>query len=113
MGFDLLTSTIISVCSCVTGVAAVVALAITLGRKVKSPAEEQDRRITLCEEGIKEIRLKLDKDLIRLNHLEYGDRVTQKALLALLRHGIDGNDIDAMRAARDELDEYLVGNNRL
>lgn len=107
MGIELVT-TITAICSCVTGVAAVVALAVTLGRKAKAPGAEQDRRIAMCEEAINEIRTKLDKDLARLNHLEYGDRVTQKALLALLRHGIDGNDIEAMRTARDELDEYLV-----
>ena len=32
----------------------------------------------------------------------------QRALLALLSHGIDGNEIDGMRRAKTELETYLT-----
>ena len=48
------------------------------------------------------------KDFNRLNKLEEGNIVTQRALLALLAHGIDGNDIEAMRKAKAELTDYLI-----
>lgn len=114
---------IILLCNCVTGVAAVAALVVSISKKARMPAAEQDRRITVLETEVEDIRaeikseaketkVKLDKDMRRLNHMEQGSEVTCKALLALLRHGIDGNDTDAMKQARDELDEYLVGHEK-
>ena len=47
-------------------------------------------------------------DYNRLNQLEEGNIITQRALLALLAHGIDGNDIEAMRKAKAELTDYLI-----
>ena len=32
----------------------------------------------------------------------------QKCMLALLSHGIDGNDIEQMQQARSDLNEYLI-----
>ncbi len=108
-----------NVCSSITGVGAVIALIALIISKARSPEKNQNKRIEECEkeiEGIKaqmvenkkEVERKFKKDLERLDNLEHGTMIIQKALLALLRHGIDGNDIDAMRNARDELETYLV-----
>ena len=43
-----------------------------------------------------------------MQRLEEENIVTQRALLALLAHGIDGNDIEAMRKAKTELTDYLI-----
>ena len=47
-------------------------------------------------------------DLTRIERIEEGNRVTQQALLALLNHAIDGNDIARVKKASDDLTEYLV-----
>ena len=44
----------------------------------------------------------------RLDKIEEVNTITQRALLALLAHGIDGNDIEAMRKAKAELTDYLI-----
>lgn len=48
------------------------------------------------------------RDKERLDAIEAGNRVTQRAILALLSHGIDGNDVDEMKTAKKELEEYLI-----
>ena len=48
-------------------------------------------------------------DKKRLEEMEQGNKVTQRAILALLSHGIDGNDIEAMKAAKKELQDFLIG----
>ena len=62
----------------------------------------QDERLGKLEE-------KAAADYERLNQLEEGNAITQRALLALLAHGIDGNDIEAMKQAKAELTNYLIG----
>lgn len=69
--------------------------------RIRKPNKTQDARIT-------ELESKSVKDFNRLNKLEEGNIVTQRALLALLAHGIDGNDIEAMRKAKAELTDYLI-----
>ena len=50
--------------------------------------------------------LALDKR--RLDNMDEGNRVTQRALLALLAHGIDGNNVEQMEKAKSALEEHLI-----
>jgi hypothetical protein len=49
-----------------------------------------------------------DDDLKRIRSIEEGNRITQRALLALLKHSIDGNEVDELKSASDELTKYLI-----
>lgn len=77
-------------------------------RAAKAPNEEQDRRLETAEKDIKDIKGFLAKDKARLDALDSGTRVTQRALLALLGHGLDGNNQKQMKDAKDELESYLI-----
>ena len=48
------------------------------------------------------------RDLRRIELLEEGNKVTQRALLALMQHEINGNDIDKLSKALEDLNEYLI-----
>ena len=60
------------------------------------------------EEWLKKHDAMLDNDNKRLNNLEKSGTITMKALLALLRHGIDGNDVESMKKVKSELEQYLI-----
>ena len=77
-------------------------------RAAKAPNAEQDRRLTAAENDIKDIKGFLANDKKRLDSLEGGNRVTQRALLALLGHGLDGNNQKQMLAAKEELETLLI-----
>lgn len=77
-------------------------------RAAKAPNDEQDRRITAAENDIKDIKGFLASDKKRLDSLEDGNRVTQRAILALLGHGIDGNNQKQMQDAKADLEKYLI-----
>jgi hypothetical protein len=48
------------------------------------------------------------KDLGRIEQIERGNKVTQRAILALLKHTIDGNDVDSLKKASEDLQDYLI-----
>lgn len=75
---------------------------------VKAPSKKVDERLTALEATVETYMTFFSNDKKRIDSIETGSRVTQKALLALLSHGIDGNDIDALKAAKVELQEYLI-----
>lgn len=74
----------------------------------KAPNNEQNARLDALEKWRETVDRKLTNDNGRLESLDDGNRVTQRALLALLDHGIDGNNIEQMQRAKEELQTHLI-----
>ena len=77
-------------------------------RKAKAPNARQNERIAELERQVKRHDELFMNDLARFERIQAGNRIMQKCMLSLLSHGIDGNDIDGMKAARSELQEFLI-----
>lgn len=85
-------------------------------KALKEPTKLLEARIGNCETLLNvELKQRLmtydehfDRDLRRIEVLEEGNKITQRALLALMSHAIDGNDVEALRKARNDLNEYLI-----
>lgn len=77
-------------------------------KAAKAPNAAQDGRLDALEEWRKEVDRKLLRDHDRLQEIDTGNRVTQRALLALLDHGIDGNNIKQMQDAKEALQDHLI-----
>jgi hypothetical protein len=106
----------------VAGVAFIVSL-LTLWDKVDArkkalsePTAQLESRVKAIEDRINlEYSQKFlaydahfNRDLKRIEAIEEGNKVTQRALLALLNHAIDGNDVEEIRRASKDLNEYLI-----
>ena len=74
----------------------------------KKPNTIQNDRISDLEGRMDKVETKLETDKKHLDNIDAGNRVTQLALLALLDHGIDGNNIDQMQHAKEELQNHLI-----
>lgn len=77
-------------------------------RTAKAPNARQDERLDKVEKHLEEIDGFLAVDKKRLDSIEEGNRATQRALLALLDHGIDGNNITQMQEAKTALQNHLI-----
>ena len=55
-----------------------------------------------------EVDNKLDTDNKRIASLEEGNKVICKALMAIMSHEINGNSIDKLQKAYDEMNDYLI-----
>lgn len=74
----------------------------------KRPDAKQDEDIKQLQDEVANIKRKLEADKTRLDRYGEGERVTQLALLALLDHNLDGNNVDQMRDAKDALQKHLL-----
>ena len=88
---------------------------INLISKIREPEKKQDERISHCEERLNKMDSIIEKfqgffsnDDRRFKEIEEGNKITQTALLALLKHSINGNDTKALREAEKSLEEYLI-----
>lgn len=92
----------------ITAVAAVIAIVVKLVNKAKAPGQAQDERIHALETDVDQLKKWAGNDKKAIADIEEGNRVTQKALLALLSHAIDGNNTEELRTAKTDLNDYLI-----
>lgn len=100
---------ILWVCGAIVSVSAAITIIVKVVQKAKAPEKTQNERIDKLESEVKSLKQYLDNDNKRLKALEEGNIVTQQALLALLSHALNGNDIDSLKEAKTKLENYLIG----
>ena len=110
-----LVAVVLGACGLITAVAAAGASLYKVWQWLRKPNTEQDRRLAAHDAKLAEHDRKLAahdgffaNDKRRIDGMENGNKVTQKAILALLAHAIDGNNMEQMEDARDDLQSYLV-----
>ena len=77
-------------------------------KAAKAPGEQIDKRIEELEKRMEKAEKKLENDRQHFDAIDASNRVTQVALLALLDHGIDGNNLKQMQQAKEELQTHLI-----
>lgn len=77
-------------------------------RAAKAPNDEQNHRLDDLEAWRKEVDAKLNSDKAQLDAIQAGLRASYQAQLALLDHGIDGNNIEQMQHAKEALQMHLI-----
>lgn len=99
---------IIAICIAITTISAAVAVIIKTYQLLKKPEKTQNERISLLEKKVERFEQLFDNDNKRLIELEKGNRVMQQAMLALLSHALNGNDVDSLKKAKQNLENYLI-----
>ena len=82
---------------------------ITWIKEVKKPRSDLEARVEKLEQVIEfdyEVRFK--RDLERINEMEKSNKLIIKSLLALMRHAEDGNNIEKLKEASAEIQDYML-----
>lgn len=74
----------------------------------KAPNEAQNARLDALEKWREDVDRKLNTDKEQLDNIQKGLRASYQAQLALLDHGIDGNNIEQMQHAKEALQIHLI-----
>ena len=103
-----LISAILGICGAVSVIIVAITHVATVIGKLRQPEMRQNERIDKLEERLDQLERDHEWHKKKVAHLEKGNAVTQRAILALLEHGISGNAESDMKAARQQLQEYLT-----
>ena len=84
-------------------------------KEIKKPTVNLEERIAKIENKMEleykvlfqEYELRFKNDMKRLDEIEASNKITQKALLGLMRHALDGNDKEKLQKVADELNDYI------
>ena len=89
-------------------IASAATILINLVSKLKEPETKQNDRISQCENRLNKMDVILEKLQGYFSNDDRRNKITQTALLALLKHSINGNDTKALKDAEKNLEEYLI-----
>ena len=110
-----LVSIILGICAAIVTISAAIGVIAKLIIKARAPEAEQnirldtiDKRLDDIDKTIATFREYFTNDDNRFKAIERSNKVTQTALLALLKHSLNGNDIDSLKEAERSLEEYLI-----
>ena len=98
----------LALCGTIITISGAATVVFNLITKVVAPNKVQNARLDAIEIRLREHDEYFKRDLRRFEELEDSNRHTQRALLALLAHAIDGNDIDALKEAKRGLERFLI-----
>ncbi len=101
-------SFLIAASACIVTVSGAIGIIVKWVQAAKKPNETQNKRLDEIERRLTKHEEMLINDDRRQKDLEEGNRVTMTALLALLRHSIDGNDVTGLKDAEKALQQYLT-----
>lgn len=110
-----LISVILGICAAIVTISAAIGVIIKAFDKARAPENEQnkrldtiDRRLNDIDKTIAKFREYFANDDNRFKAIEKSNKITQTALLALLKHSLNGSDITSLKEAEKSLEEYLI-----
>lgn len=110
-----ITTILIAFCGGIVTISSAMSAVANWINKAKQPEVKQNERITSLEEKVGTINMRLDKhekylqsDDEKLRRIEDSNRITQRGMLALLKHSINGEDVESLKKAEKDLEEYLI-----
>ncbi len=77
-------------------------------KAVEAPNAAQDAEIAELKRRMDKVERNLENDKSELESIQEGNHAIFRALLALLDHGLDGNNVRQMEEAKSELTIHLT-----
>ena len=106
---------ILGFCAAIVTISAAIGVLAKLLDKAKAPENEQNKRLDNIDRKLEDIdkiiakyREYFTNDDNRFKAIEKSNKITQTALLALLKHSLNGNDLTALKDAEKSLEDYLI-----
>ena len=106
---------VLAICGAIVTISAAIGVIAKALDKARAPEKEQnerldahEKRLNAHDEIIERFKEYFDNDDRRFKEIEKSNKITQSALLALLKHSINGEDITSLKEAEKSLEEYLI-----
>lgn len=110
-----LVALILAICGAIVTISAAIGVISKMLDHARAPEIEQnnrldniDKRLDDIDKTIATFREYFTNDDNRFKAIERSNKITQTALLALLKHSLNGNDIESLKQAEKSLEEYLI-----
>jgi hypothetical protein len=100
--------TILAAASAIVLISNAVEKIVKAVKAAKAPENAQNKKISELEKRLDKVEREILLDEKQLKDARECNHVITKGVLALLDHGINGNNIDQMKEARGDVEQYLI-----
>ena len=94
------------ICGAIISIATAATIIIKIIQKMKKPEQDQNERITTLENRMSKVEQHLDNDNQRLNESEKSMKLLMRSNLAIMKHLVNGGDIDTLTKTMNDIQEY-------
>lgn len=101
-------STTLTIFQLIISFGTVCTLLYTVVKYTQKPQDIQNERILALEKWRDTMDAKMMDTCTHLSSLDEGTKITQQAILALMGHAINGEDVEELKKARQTLYDYLT-----
>ena len=108
MSIDTVWAVFLAGCAALITISTAIKGIVSAIQTARKPTIQQDHRLDDIDKKLKQHDELLNDEETRLELLNIGSATTQRALLALLSHAIDGNNVYELKAARKELQDVMI-----
>jgi hypothetical protein len=105
----------VGLCASIITISTALGVVAKMIDKARAPEKAQDNRLDAIDKRLDDIdktiaqfREYFTNDDNRFKAIEKSNKITQSALLALLKHSLNGNDIESLKTAEKSLEDYLL-----
>ena len=98
----------VAACASIITISTAVTLIVKWITKAKEPEQTQNMRIDKVERKLEEVDRKLARDNERLLRMETGNYIMQEAILALIEHALNDNEVEGLKTVKKKLEGYLI-----
>lgn len=99
---------VLALAGAVNSIGSAVEKIVKVVRAAKAPEVRQDDEIIEIKKRLDKVEKKLENDKIQIADTKEGNRVLTTGMLALLEHGINGNNTAQMKGAKHDIEQYLI-----
>ena len=99
---------VLALAGAVSTIGSAVEKIVKVVKAAKAPEQQQNAEIEEIKERLDKVERKLENDKQQIADAKECNHVLTKGMLALLEHGINGNNIDQMRDAKNGVEAYLI-----
>ena len=110
-----LVALILGICTAIVTIAGAVGVVAKVIERARAPEKKQnerldeiDKRLNEHDKIIEQFKEYFTNDDNRFKAIEKSNKVTQTAILALLKHSLNGNDKESLIQAEKSLEAYLI-----
>lgn len=98
----------LEICAGISIVGGAVTWALKALGFLRAPERKQDELLKDHEGRIKRLEEKANSDFEAIQELQKEMKILLAATLATVKHQLDGNDVQSLQKARENLEEYLI-----
>lgn len=99
---------LLAIATIVSTIGGAVEKVVKLVKAARQPEQDQNDEIKEIKERLKKLELNISTDEKQITDARECNRVLTIGMLALLEHGINGNNIEQMQKAKTGVENYLV-----